>query len=174
MKSYKSDGYNYDEETYQRYLVETNGDVPFDEWLRRKLLRDYFKTKSLPGPNWLGWHPAVDLKDVEAKYLQSEGLDHHDFDIWGDRMQALSRKPYIDEEVLEELSSVEDLTEESREQAKIYSNAKALASSLGASSSDIIVSRTGLPDNALEMNISDGRKDIIDSAYEQIGYSRYT
>lgn len=174
MRSYKSDGYAYDEETYQRYLAETNGEVPFDEWLRRKMLREYFQTKSLPGPNWIGWHPAVDLKDVEAKYLQAEGLDHHDFDIWGDRMKALARKPYLDEEMLEELSSAENLQESSREHAKMYSNAKALASSLGADSSGIMISRTGSQDNVLDINISDGRKNIIDSAHEEMGYSRYT
>lgn len=49
----------------------------------------------IPGGDWVGWHPNVDLSDVKAVHIQQEGLDHHNFNIWSDQLSSLHRKPFI-------------------------------------------------------------------------------
>lgn len=69
----------------------------YADWYRRKELETFFTTHRLPGPKWIGWDPRVDLEDIKMKYVRQEGYDFHDFDLWEDRLYAMTRKPYIDE-----------------------------------------------------------------------------
>ena len=41
------------------------------------------------------WHQGVDFEDVKAVMVQHEGLDRHEFNIWDDRINSLTRKPYL-------------------------------------------------------------------------------
>lgn len=50
---------------------------------------------NIPGDDWIGYHPGVDMEDVKAVYLQQQGHDHHDYNIWEDRMMTMHRKPYL-------------------------------------------------------------------------------
>lgn len=45
-------------------------------------LSTFFAEHHLPGPNWLGWHPDVDLDKVKLKVVKNEGMDIHDFNLW--------------------------------------------------------------------------------------------
>ena len=58
-------------------------------------LPDYFKTHFLPGENWVGWHPAVNLDDVKYKVVEQTGLDMHDFNLWPSQGQNIRRKPFV-------------------------------------------------------------------------------
>jgi hypothetical protein len=49
----------------------------------------------VPGKDWVGWDKGVEIEDVKAIFLRSEGYDNHDFNIWNDRMVTLQRKPYL-------------------------------------------------------------------------------
>lgn len=42
---------------------------------RRPDLKEYFSKRELPGPNWEGWDPSVDLDHVKLKVIQHQGLD---------------------------------------------------------------------------------------------------
>lgn len=42
---------------------------------RRPDLGEYFEQHELPGPQWEGWDPRVDMNQVEIKMLQREGLN---------------------------------------------------------------------------------------------------
>lgn len=48
---------------------------------------DYFKHHFLPKPTWSGWRPNVDLKDVEVKTIQNEGLLLSDFGYYESQLR---------------------------------------------------------------------------------------
>lgn len=52
---------------------------------------------AMPGDDWEGWSPEVDLKDVKLRYLQMEGRDHHMHDLWEDRVRKTRRSHYLDD-----------------------------------------------------------------------------
>jgi|GEM_PF-2555696 hypothetical protein len=58
-------------------------------------LEKYFQDHYLPGESWIGWHPAVNLSDVQYKTVTQEGFDQHDFNMWQTQGEALKRKPYV-------------------------------------------------------------------------------
>lgn len=74
------------------------------EGQRSNEIERYFRHKSLPAINWVGFNPAVDLEDVKMKYIQSEGMDYHDFGMFPSRAGYLSRKSYITNETVEGLN----------------------------------------------------------------------
>lgn len=162
----RSEGISHDEYLEDLWKQETGGRVPFAEWLRKKKLQQYFSVRSLPGPDWIGWHPSVDLKDIEVKYVQNEGLDHHEYDLWGDRVRSLARKPYLLDAELA-LTPSDDLTAALEEETEMIANARSF---MGGSSSDIIVSRIGANiGSRFDMDISDNRQNIVIDAYDSLG-----
>ena len=72
---------------------------------RSQELSQYFESKYIPKVDWIGFNPAVDLEDVKLKYIESEGMDYHDFGIYPSRASYLPRKPYINEQLVTELNS---------------------------------------------------------------------
>jgi len=69
----------------------------YADWYRAKELQLFFQSHRLPDAKWIGWDPRVDLEDIKMKYVRDEGYDFHDFDLWEDRLYAMTRKPYLDE-----------------------------------------------------------------------------
>jgi hypothetical protein len=56
---------------------------------------DYFRTHHLPKQGWMGWHPMVNMEDVQVKTLDQEGLDAHDFNLgWMDQRRRMARSPF--------------------------------------------------------------------------------
>lgn len=60
----------------------------------------YFKGKHLPGPMWSGWKPDVDLKDVQLKTIQNEGMLLADFGFYESQLRDsdVIRAPAINTE----------------------------------------------------------------------------
>jgi len=56
-------------------------------------LSDFFAKKYLPSPNWLGWHPDVDLEKVKLKVVKNEALDIHDFNLWRQQEEETKKEP---------------------------------------------------------------------------------
>ena len=162
-------GHGITEDLEEQWMSETGGQVPYDKWIVKKKTRDYFRYRTMPGPDWIGWHPAVDLKDIQVQYAADEGLDHHDFDLWGDRVRSLARKPYI-YGAEDELSGADGLTAALEEESQMLSNARALGAFMGGGSSGIMLDRINANINSqFDINVRDGRKGIITGAYEQLG-----
>jgi hypothetical protein len=65
---------------------------------------------NVPRRSWIGWNPDVDMQDVQAIHIQTQGLDNHDFNIWEDRINTLSRKPYLKGSHRELVSQPMDIT----------------------------------------------------------------
>jgi len=163
-----SEGFEISPELEKQWMSETGGKIPFDDWIRQKKANQYFATHSLPGADWLGWHPSVDMDDVKLKYVQNAGLDHHDFDLWGDRLKSLARKPYISDELVAELDNAGNLNNDehmelaSRATANIFSD----GSVAGQSSSRRIDADI---DSSYNIEIKDSRTNMIGEAYRSMG-----
>jgi len=159
-----TEGFGATPELEQEWMAETNGQIPFDDWIRERKADEYFSTHSLPGADWLGWHPSVDMDDVKIKYVEMAGLDHHDFDLWGSRRKALARKPYINTELINQMSAQADLDNIFIAKA----NAKAIARSQEGSNVQISNIGANLPPS-YNIEIVDKREDLINAAYKELG-----
>jgi hypothetical protein len=76
----------------------------YADFRRRQELAAYFGEANLPRPDWIGFNPAVDLEDVKLKYVASEGMDYHDFNIYPSRAAYIARKPYITDQDIGQLN----------------------------------------------------------------------
>ena len=104
----KSEGMPTSKELFAEYLATKMPGENYGDWYRRtKLLPDV----PLPGPDWVGWHPSVDLEDVKLKLVQSMGEDMHEYDLWPSRAQALMNKPYINQSAIAPFFQDEGLDE---------------------------------------------------------------
>ncbi|MEW6770006.1 MAG: hypothetical protein AB1330_01250 [Bacillota bacterium] len=63
----------------QRRIYESLWGLPVES---RVNLVEYFRTHYLPGPEWAGWRPEVNLEDIKVQVVQTLGKDIHDFDLW--------------------------------------------------------------------------------------------
>lgn len=162
----KSDGIPYTPDLEQQWKEETGGQVPFDEWLRELKAHQYFSTHSLPGADWIGFNPAVDLEDIKMVYVETAGFDYHDFGLWDARKRSLARKPYIDQESVEALQSAQSLEEGD------ISPILSLPGMYGNKDFDFTVGKIeGNIDNSYNVTIKDGRSDLINSAKNFLGVS---
>jgi intein/homing endonuclease len=160
----RSEGFGITPELEEQWMAETGGEIPFDDWVREKKAEEYFSSHSLPGADWLGWHPSVDLDDVKLKYVEMAGLDHHDFDLWGARRRSLARKPYINEELIGEMSAQEDL-----QNLKIsQTNAKAIANFQDGSHVSFSNIGANLPPR-YDIEIVDKRDGLVREAHKRLG-----
>lgn len=165
----KTGGYGVTQDLEEQWMAETNGDIPYDKWITRKKTQEYFRGRTMPGPDWIGWHPAVDLKDIQVQYVESEGMDHHDFDLWGDRVRSLARKPYL-HGADDQLEGIDGLSAALEEESQMLINAKTIGSFMKSDSSDIMLSRINANINSeFSINIQDKRKGLVDKTYENMG-----
>jgi hypothetical protein len=92
-------------ETWAEYLGTRMRGESYPDWYRRtKLLEKKLAGRALPGPDWVGWNPAVSLEDIKLKVVQNLGHPPTEYDIWPDQQRMAARRPYLDEavEALEE------------------------------------------------------------------------
>lgn len=162
----KSEGFTYTPSQENQWLDETGGQIEFDEYIREKKAAEYFSTHSLPGADWLGWHPSVDLEDVKLQYVEQAGLDHHDFDLWGQRKRALARKPYINPSLIGEM----DEAAQYDTSWKVAANSRALSNMYDQHRSEVYITKTDIDrDDKYNIQLSDGRRGLIEKAYRQFG-----
>ncbi|GAG38379.1 unnamed protein product, partial [marine sediment metagenome] len=158
---------NYAPTARKQWQQQTGGNQEFDEWLREEKASEYFETHSLPGADWLGWHPSTDLEDVKLKYVETAGLDHHDFDLWGKRKQALAKKPYINDQLIAEMDEGSDY----ETSANVAENSKALSKMFSEYQTEVIQSEldANLDKDKYNIQVYDGRKELITKALKQMG-----
>ena len=104
----RAEGFPHTKELFAEYIETRLKGETYGDWYRRtKLLTGV----PMPGPDWVGWHPSVDLEDVKLRVVQTLGEDMHDYDLWASRAQTLINKPYISDEAVAEVMQPEELTE---------------------------------------------------------------
>jgi hypothetical protein len=162
----KSEGFSFDEAMARRWMEETGGKIPFDDWLREQKAEEYFRTHSLPGADWIGFNPAVSLDDIRMVAVEMLGQDFHEHDLWDDRKRMLARKPYINPTVVSEMQE----QAEYQDSWKVARNSKALTQMFGDYKASLyqskIAANIGPPRYNIELR--DGRQDLVDKAYERI------
>lgn len=105
----KTEGLPSSKDLFQEYLATRGAGESYPDWYRRtKLLPD---KAGIPGPDWVGWHPSVDLEDIKLKVVQTMGEDMHDYNLWASRAQTLTNKPYINEAAIEPILQPDELTD---------------------------------------------------------------
>jgi len=102
------EGYPTSQELMSEYLQTRYPGESYADWYRRvKLLGGL---QSVPGPDWVGWHPSVDLEDIKLKLVMNMGEDMHDYDLWPSRAQTLVNKPYINDQAVRAITEPEELS----------------------------------------------------------------
>lgn len=92
-----SEGLPKTEELQAEYIKTRLDGENYADWYRRKFLLPQY---NMPGPDWVGFHPSVDLEDIKLKFIQQLGEDMHEYNLWPSRAQQLINKPFIDEEAI--------------------------------------------------------------------------
>lgn len=94
----KTAGLPTSEDLRREYLETRLPGESYTDWYRRtKLLARELEGRALPGPDWVGWHPHVDLEDIKLKLVTNMGEDMHDYNLWPSRERAMRYKPYIND-----------------------------------------------------------------------------
>jgi intein/homing endonuclease len=99
-----SAGFPVNDELRQEYYGSRVTGESYADWYRRTyLVPKQLKEKSMPGPDWVGFHPQADLDDLKLKYVQKQGLEFHDFNLWPDREMASRYKPWVNNQSVQEI-----------------------------------------------------------------------
>ena len=94
----ETEGMPKNKQLWAEYIATRLSGEAYPDWYRRvKLLPEALDGKSLPGPDWVGWCPSVDLGDIKLKIVEREGKNMYDYDLWPDRQRAVARRPFIAE-----------------------------------------------------------------------------
>jgi len=56
---------------------------------------NYSRDHNIPEEGWAGWNPEVDMKDIQLKTVQNEGMNIHNFDLWESQARAMNRRPFV-------------------------------------------------------------------------------
>jgi hypothetical protein len=130
----------------------------YADWYRQKEITEYFQSHELPDESWIGWDPRVDMEDVKMKFVRQEGYDFHDFDLWEDRLYAMTRKPYLDE-VTDQLDINEVETPEN-----VQARIRELLNTYGPDSLSIIPTLNG---GRVDLTVNDNQRDRFQAAIRQ-------
>ena len=102
----ESEGFPTSEELFAEYAATKLEGETYGDWYRRtKLLSGV----PLPGLDWVGWHPSVDLEDIKLKVVQNLGEDMHEYDLWASRAQDMQNKTYINNDAVQAVMEPEQL-----------------------------------------------------------------
>lgn len=104
-----NEGMPKDKELWVDYLKTRQQGESYPDWYRRtKLLEQSLRGRSLPGPDWVGFSPQVDLEDIRLKVVEYEGRNMYDYDLWQDRERAVARRPVINKAAEELMQTVSE------------------------------------------------------------------
>lgn len=111
-----TEGMPKNKELWEQYLKQRDDQENYANWYRRTQLlpnNPIVKERGLPGPDWVGFHPGIDLNDIKLKVVENLGENIYEYDLWDDRKRDVARRPIIEEareELMENSSSNPDNT----------------------------------------------------------------
>jgi len=105
----RAEGMPKTKELWAEYIATRLPSEGYGDWYRRTKL---LVGTPLPGPDWVGWHPQVDLEDIKLKVIQNLGEDMHDYDLWPERARRLLNKPFINAKTIKPILKPPEMTEE--------------------------------------------------------------
>jgi len=162
-----SEGFAFEDKEVQQWYEETQGRQPLDDWIRERRAAKYFATHSLPDASWLGWNPSCDLEDVKMKYVETLAMDYHDVDLWDARKRSLGRKPYINDQLIQDMFSYSQYLNN----YDVAKNSKMLNSMYGQWKSRVQTTRidANLGKDQYNIDVRDQRSGLVQKAYAELG-----
>jgi hypothetical protein len=126
---------------------------------------DYFKEYHLPPPDWAGWHPDVDLRDVQLKVARQEAMNIHNFDLWESREREMARRPYI--------PTIKDIREPTIDMSVLQNALYDQLEREGFTNARIHITRTPSITNAIRMkfNIMRNRENEYRNQMRRMAYA---
>ncbi len=99
LQAAPTEGYPVNEELHKRYMDEGEGSESYPDWYRRAIYIPSKLTESgIPGPDWVGWHPNVELDDLKMKMVDHLGLDMYTYDLWQSDKRRVAAKEFLDDD----------------------------------------------------------------------------
>lgn len=148
---------------YRDYVDDVSEDaaVSYADFQREKVLESYFESHPLPRNDFVGFHPQVDLEDIKLVVVKNEGKDMHDFNLWESREKTLPYKPYIDEDAIAQVTSMENDMSSGDIQAVLYD----ILASYGVENVNITVDKILRkdPQNIIDLDIT---RDSLQVGFE--------
>lgn len=83
-------GYKLSGEEESMYQSETGGAGDKAAWARAHFVREYIEEHPLPGSDWAGWSPDIDIEDVEILALKDQGEQVQDYGFFDDKVRMAS------------------------------------------------------------------------------------
>jgi len=151
-----SEGRRITPQLWSQYKKEMQRGESYADWARRKELTEYFSKAPLPGPNWVGFHPHVDLEDIKLSIVERLGEDMHEYNLWPSRRRRLIRKPYINRAA--PLTSPAGYENPPQLRATVESTLRDL---FGMTNVRVNLIPAQLQQNELDIQINDTRDDVI-------------
>lgn len=161
-----TEGFPLDSSLADRYSSEREGEETYADWFRRSILiPGVVGEEGLPGSDWVGWHPGVDLNEVKLKVVKNEGMNIHDFNLWSSHEKSATRKPYLDEVADELVSDV--IQNENRSPQQIQQEVRKILAELGiGSNAQIFIYE--IPDEKETVRIEIEASELRDKEVKQI------
>lgn len=155
----RTEGVPTSQDLYREYLEGKLSGESYADWYRRtKLIARRLNElgRNLPGPDWVGFHPHVDLEDIKLKLVQNLGEDMHSYDLWPEQERALRYKPYINNQALEELQQPAFTEHEMRDRLDSVFHARELRGNYTTSQVYSLLGK-----NSVNINIEQDREGDI-------------
>ncbi len=150
-----TEGLPKSQDLWQEFIATRQQGESYPDWYRRtKLLVKKAEELgvNIPGADWVGWHPSVDLDDVKLKLVENLGESIQDYDLWPTRERQLRYKQqFVNEE------SLEPIMEQSPSTEQIRQNIHSLLSEYNIEDSDINISSSSNPNSIVNIDISEDR-----------------
>lgn len=152
----RTEGMPKTQELWVEYLSTRQEGESYPDWYRRtKLLPEALEGMDLPGPDFVGWNPAVLLEDVKLKIVTETARNMYDFDLWPDRLRAVARRPNI-EEAAEQL--MDAMTTPEEDPSSIRGKINAVLTANNISANQIAITPTsGTERNTINLQIEEDR-----------------
>ena len=154
MEEKRTEGLPSSQELWSEYVATRLQGETYPDWYRRtKLLPQRLAGRKLPGPDWVGWHPAVELNDIKLKLVENLGENAYEYDVWPDQMRAAAGRPYL-QAALEEIDPLS-----TDDQPDIEETKKRI--------SELLIAHRITGAQVLVSELTGGTEDTIDARIEE-------
>ncbi len=154
-----SEGLPKTRELFSMYISERLRGESYPDWYRRTRLVDEKAQElgfSIPGPDFVGFRPEVDLEDIKLKVVENLGANIQDYDLWPSREKALLLKTaFINDE------AIAPITQKYDNSFSIRRIVKDVLSSFDISDLQINVSMSSGDRHLVNMDIQDDRTNEL-------------
>lgn len=123
-------GFEVTQDYIQQYNRRSDQEETYSSWYKENvLLPAAVAEEGLPGPDWVGFHPTVDLDEVKLRVVQNEAMNIHDFNLWLSDKKTAAQDPYLEQAASDLVSMIEH--NEDRSPQQIQSEVRSLLDELG-------------------------------------------